>query len=87
MTGTQYKRTDLQPDVLPFPGVIGPFIVEKSSMACISRRLRKTGTGPFMRVRLKTPAYKSRSLCKSRINVLFIRAVPVLYKPRIISNV
>ena len=74
MTGRHYKRTDLQPDVLPFPGVIGPFFEKKLSMACISRRLRNTGTGPFVRVRLKNPGLK-----KPRKNVLFIRAVPVLH--------
>ena len=48
-----------------FPGVIGPFIVEKSSMACISRRLRKTGTGPFMRVWLKTPGLQKPRLVRT----------------------
>ena len=45
-----------------FPGVIGPFIVEKSFMACISRRLRKTGTGLFMHVRLKTADLQKQPL-------------------------
>ena len=61
---TQYKRTFLQPwnrfiDISPFSMATCNRVInsrkKNSSMACISRRLCKTGTGPCIRARLKSP--------------------------------
>ena len=65
---TQYKRTYLQPRNRFI--YISPFSTcnrvinsrKKSSMACISRRLCKTGTVPCIRARLKSPGLEKSPL-------------------------